>query len=268
MNKSIDFSYKYNSEYEDRINLIKESGFDSVFLYSQYKPKEYIDLIARSTLKIESLHLPYKKIIEGKSVNSRYVNILWEEVPEAQIYVKELIEEVEFAHNYDINIVVMHITGGDNPPQMKESGVMNIEKVLNTCEKYNIILCLENLRRLDYLEYVFSSLHSDKLKFCFDSGHANCMTKNIKNFPWDKFGDKLYYLHLNDNNGVKDQHLIPFKGNIDWDELMKIIYKYGNNIGLTLEVRSTEEIRNQYSESEYLKLCFDSLARLQNITRE
>ena len=91
------------------------------------------------------------------------------------------------------------------------------------------------------------------------------MTKNIRNFPWDEFGSLLYCLHLNDNNGDKDQHLIPFNGTINWNELMKAILKYSKNIGLTLEVRSSEEIRNQYTELEYLKLCFKSLTRLQSI---
>ena len=94
---------------------------------------------------------------------------------------------------------------------------------------------------------------------------ANAMTKNVYDFPWDKFGEKLYYLHLNDNNGEKDQHLIPFNGNINWNKLMKEIFKYNNNIGLTLEVRSSEEIRSNYNEREYLELCYNSLTKLQSI---
>lgn len=265
MNKSICFNYKYNSDYKERIHLIEESGFSGVFLYSQYNPVEYIDLIGKSSLKIESLHLPYKKYVDGKCIDSRYVNVLWQDNHESKIYVKELIEEVKFANEYNINTVVMHITGGNTPPQMNECGIMSIEKVLNTCEKYNITLCLENLRRLDYLDYVFKKINSDKLKFCFDSGHANSMTKNIQDFPWDKFGNILYYLHLNDNNGDKDQHLIPFNGNINWSELMTVIFKYNKNIGLTLEVRSSEEIRNHYTEFEYLELCFNSITKLQSI---
>ena len=167
MNKCICFNYKYNSGYEERVTLIKESGFNSVFLYSQYNPIEYIDLICISTLKIDSYHLPYKKFNRGKCIDSRYVNILWEERPEAKVYVRELIEEVKFAHEYAINTVVMHITGGDVPPPMNDNGIKNIEKVLDVCEKYNITLCLENLRRVDYLDYVFKKLDSDKLRFCF-----------------------------------------------------------------------------------------------------
>lgn len=268
MNKGICFNYKYNSDYKERITRIINSGFDCVFIYSQYTPIEYIDLISRSSLKIEALHLPYKKFIKGNLVDPRHVNVLWKTDEESSSYVKDLIEEVKFANRYGIGTVVMHITGGDDPPKLNESGLINISKILDTCEKYNITLCLENLRRLDYLDYVFKHLDSDKLKFCFDSGHANSMTKNISNFPWDEFGKKLACLHLNDNNGDKDQHLIPFGGNINWDALMKVISFYNRSITLTLEVRSNNEIQNQYNEIEYLKLCFDSLNKLQHIMEE
>ena len=265
MNKSIGFNYKYNSAYEDRINLIEQAGFSGVFIYSQYNPSEYIEIICDSSLRIDSLHLPYKKFEQGKCVDSRYVNVLWTDETVADLYVKELIDEVKFAHEYKIDTVVMHITGGDIPPDMSDHGIINIEKVLNACELYDITLCLENLRRLDYLSYVFNKLDSKHLKFCFDSGHANVMTKNIDNFPWGEFGDKLFYLHLNDNNGAKDQHLIPFNGNINWYDLMKTIFAFNNNIGLTLEVRSSEEIRNAFSENQYLELCFNSLSKLDGI---
>lgn len=265
MHKSICFNYKYNSEYKERISLIEEVGFDGVFLYSQYNPSDYIELICKSSLSIDSLHLPYKKLLEGKTIDSRYVNVLWQEGEESNNYVKELLDEVKFAHDYGIRTVVMHVTGGDNPPPVSKWGIKNIANILDACEKYNITLCLENLRRLDYLDFVYKNLESEKLMFCFDSGHANAMTKNVDEFPWGNYRNKLYYLHLNDNNGLKDQHMIPFSGNINWDDLMKVIFEINKDIVLTLEVRSSEELRNLYDERQYLKLCFNSLVRIQNI---
>jgi sugar phosphate isomerase/epimerase len=193
---------------------------------------------------------------------------LWEAGREAELYISELIQEVKLANEYNIKTVIMHITGGDTPPQKNYKGVKNIEKVLDYCENYGITLCLENLRRLDYLIYVYEKIQNTNLKFCFDTGHANAMTKNIKEFPWDTFGDRLYYLHLNDNNGAKDEHLIPFQGNIDWDGIAMIIKKYCKDIGLTLEVRSNDGIRKVYNEYEYLKMCYNSLLRLENIIEE
>lgn len=265
MNKSICFDYKYDSEPRERLRLIEEAGFDGIYLHAQYSPREYIDVICRSSLKVESLHLSYKKMNQGRTVDSRYVNVLWEDGDKSDPYVEELIQEVRFAHEYGIDLVVMHITGGETPPPMCESGISNIGRVLDVCEKHNITLCLENLRRLDYLDYAFESLPSNKLMFCFDSGHANCMTRNLDSFPWGRYAKKLRYFHLNDNNGMADQHLIPFSGTIDWENLARVIQGFKKNLPLTLEVRSSAETRRQNSERQYLELCFGSLVRLERL---
>jgi sugar phosphate isomerase/epimerase len=265
MKKSINFDYKYDSDPQERLRLIEEVGFSGIYIHSQYKPSDYIDLICKSSLTIESLHLPYKKMDQGRSIDSRYVNVLWEDDDKSSSYVEELIREVRFAHEYGINIVVMHVTGGDAPPPMSENGIRNIGRVLNVCEQYNITLCLENLRRLDYLDYAFESLPSDKLMFCFDSGHANYMTTNVDSFPWSRYENKLCYLHLNDNDGLGDQHLVPFSGNINWQQLIKVIFGLNPRLSLQLEVRSSSETRKRYSERQYLELCFNSLARLEGL---
>ncbi len=266
MKKSICFDYRYDSSPLERIGLIQEAGFGGVYLHSQYNPAEYIDIIrGASDLEIESLHLPYKKLREGKTIDARHVNALWRDETESRAYADELVREVEFAARHGIGIVVMHVTGGDTPPPMNENGIRSIGRVLSACEKNGIVLCLENLRRLDYLDYVFANLASDKLMFCFDSGHANCMTKNLDSFPWEKYRQKLYYLHLSDNNGLADQHLPPFSGSIEWDGLIKKVCGYNSGLALTLEVRSASETRKLLAEKEYLKLCFDSLVALENI---
>lgn len=263
MKKYINFNYKIDSSYLERAKMIKTIGFDGVFIYSQYNPRNYIEYILSSGLEIETLHLPYKRVFNGKTIDSRYVNILWE-APELSLnYKEELLAQVQFAKEYNIKTLVMHITGGDMPPAYGKDGLNFIRSILSACEDSGITLCLENLRRLDYLEYVFSNIESNFLKFCFDTGHANVMTHNVDTFNWDTFGDKLYCLHLNDNCGERDQHLIPLSGNIKWVQLMKKIKELNPNINYTLEVRATEEQKNLLTEKAFLEQCFRSLIELE-----
>lgn len=267
MERYINFNYKYSSTNDNRIHLIEEAGFDGVFIYSQYNPRDYIDSILKSSLKIEALHLPYKYIVNGKCVNSRFVNVLWEGGDKAFEYVLSLVDEIRFAHQYGIQNVVMHITGGSNPPMFKRESLKFFELLLNECDKFRINLCLENLRRLDYLSFIFSNLESSHLKFCFDSGHANAMTQNLNVFPWDQFGHKLQCLHLNDNDGIHDQHYLPFDGNIEWGKLLKTIYFHNKSLPLTLEVRASEEYQRIYSEKEFLKQCIMRLDKFEEILK-
>lgn len=268
MDKLICFNYKYDSSYSDRIELLEDIGFDGVFLYSQYHPAEYIEQLMSTSLRIDALHLPYKKFQNGTCIDSRFVNVLWTDSLDARDYVRSLIEEIEFARNYGITTAVMHITGGEAPPAVNSVAIDNISRVLAKCENYGITLCLENLRRIDHLQFIFDRMDSPHLKFCFDSGHAHAMTHNLANFPWDYYGSRLHCVHLNDNDGFKDQHRIPFCGNIRWKELMKDIVEHNAHIGLALEVRSSTEDREKYSEREFLDICMDSLVKLERLVQE
>lgn len=265
MKKIIGFNYKYNSPEKERSKLIKEVGFDGVFIYSQYNPQNYIQDILGSGLEIETLHLSYKRLENGVCLDSRFVNNLWLDNDAQKIYLKTLLSEIDFAKTYGIRKVVMHITGGNTPPEMSQVGVDFIEQVLNYCENRKIELCLENLRCLPYLEFIYSNLKSPYLKFCFDTGHANYMTKNAMKFPWDIYGKYLSCLHLNDNNGTKDSHSIPFKGSIDWNLLIKDICSWNSGINLTLEVRSNEFERENVSERRFLQDCYESLISIERL---
>lgn len=265
MKKIIGFNYKYNSQEKEKSELIKEIGFDGVFIYSQYNPQNYIEDILGSGLEIETLHLSYKRLENGVCVDSRFVNNLWLDNDAQKIYLKTLLNEIDFAKAYGIRKVVMHITGGNTPPKMSQVGVDFIEKLLNYCENQKIELCLENLRCLSYLEFIYANLKSPYLKFCFDTGHANYMTKNAMEFPWGIYGRYLSCLHLNDNNGTKDSHSIPFKGSIDWNLLIKEICSWNSSINLTLEVRSNEFERENVSERRFLQDCYESLISIEGL---
>lgn len=267
MKKFINYNYRYKSTNSERVRLIKEAGFDGVFIYSQYRPVDYITEIINAGLEIETLHLPYKLIKNGRCIDSRYVNTIWTDNLDSDAYVSNIIQEIEFANFYNIKNVVMHVTGGNTPPPISMRGVNKIIKILECCEKKGIKLCLENLRRLDYLKFLFDNIDSEQLRFCFDSGHANYMTKNIQDFPWDMFGNKLCCLHLNDNYADSDSHSIPFMGNIEWLPLLNKIMMFNNNLNLTLEVRAKDDEIDNIEESEYLKKCFDSLLKIESLKR-
>ncbi len=40
-------------------------------------------------------------------------------------------------------------------------------------------------------------------------------------FSWDLFKDKIFALHLHDNDQTHDQHLLPFDGTMDWEKWKK-----------------------------------------------
>lgn len=61
------------------------------------------------------------------------------------------------------------------------------------------------------------NVQSDKLKFCFDSGHEKYYSPQLDLLSM--YGDKLAALHLHDNNGEEDAHALPFTGKVDWNRI-------------------------------------------------
>lgn len=215
---------------EEKAKAIKEMGFDGVFVFDDEVLDEAIMEVRKQNLHIEALHLPFKNC-----------NHLWLDDDEGVKYTNIAIQGIKKAKEHLIPTVVFHISSKDNPPLYSEIGLRRIKEILKVAEELDINFALENLRRLDYLDYVYENIKSDKLKFCFDSGHANAFTKNLEDFKFSKYQEKLVCVHFSDNFGDYDSHLIPFMGNINWEKLAKKLYTIGFNGPLTSEAIIKDE---------------------------
>jgi sugar phosphate isomerase/epimerase len=71
-----------------------------------------------------------------------------------------------------------------------------------------------------------------------DIGHANLFKRKPAQFV-QHFHKKLRHVHLHDNDGNRDLHLPMGAGNIDWEELIRLLKKYYNGT-ITLEIFSRE----------------------------
>lgn len=59
---------------------------------------------------------------------------------------------------------------------------------------------------------------------CFDVGHANVSGFKISE-QMEILKDKIDVLHVHDNNGITDRHLLPFESTVDWDDVAEGIQK-------------------------------------------
>lgn len=122
-------------------------------------------------------------------------------------------------------------------------------------------IALENLKRPEYLQFVFQKIQSGRLGFCYDSGHENCYSKGTDLLSM--YGNKLMALHLHDNDGTGDQHRIPGEGTINWDIVVRKIKKTTYRGAVTLEV--TNEFSEMYSDisaQEFLKAANEKIKML------
>ena len=77
---------------------------------------------------------------------------------------------------------------------------------------------------------VGDSLNTKYKAFCLDSGHTHVAAGggylSVPEFI-EYFGDRIKMLHLHDNNGFTDQHLIPGQGTIEWPKVFDALDKIG-----------------------------------------
>lgn len=123
----------------------------------------------------------------------------------------------------------------------------SLDELLPVAEKLGIVICLENgLTPLNSAEALVSYMRkydSPYLGVCFDTGHAN--VKEQGEFQadsavpqvWEKYGMTVKWekniaetlrpyivsCHIHDNHGVRDDHDLPGRGNIDWERIVKVL---------------------------------------------
>lgn len=129
----------------------------------------------------------------------------------------------------------------------------SLESLLPIAEKNDVIIALENVWcppcAPEFLVRIMKHFNSPYLGLCYDSGHAfvfdqgrynpeqscvpvswNCPVEEI---PWDgealeKMLPWIVNCHLHDNNGLKDQHVMPGKGNINWKHVVDLLVQAPN----------------------------------------
>lgn len=237
---------------EDRFTLIKSAGFDGILLWwsDEYAEVDgdkslHPELARRQGLFIENIHTPFKD-----------VNYLWLDRAEGDDLEKILINCILECSEHEIPTAVVHLSKGDNPPPVNQIGLDRIKRIVEIAERKNVNIALENLRKPEYLDFIFANIQSDRLGFCYDSGHENCFTKGTDFLT--QYGSKLMALHLHDNDGTDDQHQIPGEGTIDWSVVTKKIKEAGYTGTIALEVTKEGSVcHSNASPERFLSRAFE-----------
>lgn len=224
---------KYCPTMEERIRCVAEAGFKYIdlSLYNENTPASLFmqDNWLEHTLGLKKLgdELGIKYVqAHCPSTNPLQFDDGWE------FSVEATIRSIEVCGILGIPNTVVHTgwTDGLNRDEHFEKNLLFIKKLIPVMEKYGVKLCIENSTRanmgeryffytgrdmLDFIEYVGHPL----LKACWDTGHAN-----IEGHQYDDIttlgSEHLTAVHINDNHGHSDEHIIPFMGSLCIDEVM------------------------------------------------
>ena len=248
--------FGYPLPISERLQKIKQAGFEAVSLWWGDKEPDknaQPELAQKYGLVVDNVHAPFDN-----------ANSLWDTASDGDSYIDMLIDCVRDCERHGIPTVVIHLTRFSTPPPLAEIGLERVRRLVRFAEDREINIAVENLSSPVHPDYIFQNISSERLGFCYDSGHENYRS-GVDYLS--RYGQKLFAVHLHDNTGDSDAHLIPYHGTTDWNGVMRRLASSRQLEYLSLEVnfKNTHPKSAAYSglsADQYLSLCRDSALQL------
>lgn len=249
-----------NVTHEETVQAIKKAGFKNVFIQwydRDLNPsqEERLKYIQEQGLNIIFAHLGYD-----------FINDLWPDTEEGDKLVETYKKDLDVCKENNIPMVILHLTTHDNPPFYNEIGLKRVEKIVDYAKELGIKVAFENTKKQGYLEYIIDNIDNENVGICFDIGHYHAHFKDKFNF--DKFKNKIFAVHLHDNDASWDQHLLPFEGTIDWKKAIHDLNESNYDGPITLELCYRNDYLNQMNIEEFYKKGYEVGIKLRDMFEE
>ena len=233
----------------ESLKIISEQGFNAFFtmpVSKEYchKMKERADQL---DIEYEFIHATYQGI-----------NELWTSESTPKILL-DLKDQIELCHEVGVNKLIVHLSSGNDAPMVNDIGFIRLDEIVEFAKSKNVLLVFENQRKLYNISCVLEK-YKNGVGYCYDSGHENCFTQNVKFL--DFWAEKVKCVHLHDNCGRKDkdEHLLPFDGTVDFDYVMKSLNRVNYSGSIMLEVFNS--IYPSLNKREFFKKAYERAKKL------
>lgn len=231
-------------ETEHLLKSISEAGFTHIhwchewegdYTYSKYEMYQIRDWMERYGLKAKALHASKGSRRNVNLLNGHYRKDYtsdWEYNRKAGV---ELIQNrIDLAKYLGAEEIVLHLYPPYQTfrtrPDLREPFYARVKRSFDELQPY----CREQ-----------------GIRICLDTGHGYMSWgENLPNII-EKYRDRIYSVHLHDNNRTVDYHLLPGEGEIDWHKVMRELAQSTYRLPLTLEVNCQEDDREAFLRRAY-----------------
>jgi sugar phosphate isomerase/epimerase len=179
-----------------------------------------------------SLHAPTSRDISAMRESGTPLSICEVERVRRIEAMDELKRAIDVAEDLPYARLILHMGGSRETadPRKRDAALSSLEHLILHARHSGVTICVENtmseMGDPAYLRAFVDETRLTGLRFNFDIGHAN-----LAEFPeaerleksFAPLRDLVSSIHLHDNSGVKDEHLPPFDGSIDWSAAIKLL---------------------------------------------
>ena len=231
----------------DKVKYLKKSGFK--YIDMSFYDRVVMEPFMSDDWKEKALEL---KALENE-IGVKYVqahspagNYFRED--NADYILKSTIRSIEVCEILDIENIVVHFAFAKDisKEEFLEKNAKFFGLLIPVMEKTGVNVLVENSAKADLAPsgYYYPSTAKEMLEFleykshpmihaCWDTGHANMDGPQYGEII--ELGDRLKAVHINDNMGNSDQHIAPFMGTINMDEVISALIDIDYKGYFTLE---------------------------------
>lgn len=254
------------------LDLASRAGAQSVEIFAarqhfDYTSREHISELAEwfgeNTLEPFSMHAPLFPDREMGRAGAPAVNVLHPEKSRRIDAMDEIKRALETAEHIHFKNLVVHL--GEKTDLWSPRALEYAETALEHLGAFARPLCVrilvENLLNEpttpEHLMLILELGHLNQAGLCLDLGHAHMM-EGVEH-ALATMGPRIASVHVHDNHGLKDEHLWPGEGTIDWPATMNGLKALKNPPALVLELDSKFG-EPHHGLDERIRQAFDRLA--------
>ena len=229
----------FNYPLKESIARIAEAGYQGVEIWGG-RPHAYRNDLAKDELK------DIRSLIENKEIEVsafipaqfRYPTSLVN--PKKKIrkdsinYIKESFNTAIALGTHKVTVCPGHTLYGQSLEDAWKLLKESLEMLLEYAQKLDITLLLEPAHRMesdliittDDALRIIKEIKSNKIGIVLDTGHAAINKESLKDCVRKLNESKsIFHIHIDDNNGLMDEHLIPGRGKIAFIPFLRELKK-------------------------------------------
>lgn len=191
--------------------------------------------------------------VEFSQSHANFYNFCDKNAPDKEFLDKMVLRSIDCAAILGAKWLVIHAgTDFDSPRLVKDSRDKNIEyfrPVIEYAARQQVGIAIENLwdyniapvRRYtttaeELVELVdHLRMESNQVGICWDFEHADIM-KQAQEPALKMIDCRLKATHVSDNMGIQNDHILPFSGSTDWNQIMRILKEINYQGDFTYEI--------------------------------
>ncbi|MEO5897453.1 MAG: sugar phosphate isomerase/epimerase family protein [Vicinamibacterales bacterium] len=239
---------------QEHLTQIASYGFDALEVFATRSHFDYRDPAAIASLRrwlhdtgisLHGIHAPIAESATGGRFSGTY-SVASKDNAARQQAVREVESALAIAREIECAVLVVHLglpstqTGASD--NSRAAAARSLEEIIRLTEALKTRVMVEVIQNdLSSVSTLVTMLERDfegtDAGICMDFGHAHLMGDLPDAI--ETAAEHLLTTHVHDNRGREDDHLVPYRGTIDWPAALVTMRKIGYDGTYLMELANT-----------------------------